>query len=156
MVTGLNTSLKPKFGIKDAKHGSENLEGFLTAVEKILLEEAFQHRRFKRLKNKTKEIYKFYQKLKKSGSVCFPTDKTNSTILIQIKDYKWCVSDHLLKAEDLALHPKLVALFEDADELLEKLKMELSVQEENFVRQSLAMRAISSPKLLIKYHKTIN
>ena len=34
--------------------------------------------------------------------------------------------------------------------------MELSVKEEEFVRQSLATRAIPSLKLLIKYHKTIN
>ena len=34
--------------------------------------------------------------------------------------------------------------------------MNLSVQEENNVIQSLAIRAIPYPKLLIKYHKTIN
>ena len=34
--------------------------------------------------------------------------------------------------------------------------MELSVQEEKFVRQSLAARAIPSPKPLIKDHKKIN
>ena len=48
------------------------------------------------------------------------------------------------------------ALFEDANKLLNKVKMELSVQEENFVRQLLATKAIPSPKLMIKYHKTIN
>ena len=50
----------------------------------------------------------------------------------------------------------MVALFEDANCLLEKVKMELSVQEENCVRQSLATKAIPYPKLLIKDHKTIN
>ena len=34
--------------------------------------------------------------------------------------------------------------------------MELSVKEEEFVRQSLATRAMLSPKILIKDHKTIN
>ena len=34
--------------------------------------------------------------------------------------------------------------------------MEFSVQEENFVRQSRATRAIPSQKVLIKYHNTIN
>ena len=34
--------------------------------------------------------------------------------------------------------------------------MELSVKEEEFVRQSLVTRVILSPKPLIKYHKTIN
>ena len=50
----------------------------------------------------------------------------------------------------------MVALFEDANCLLDKLKMELSVQEENFVRQSLVTKAIPAPKLLIRDHKTIN
>ena len=38
----------------------------------------------------------------------------------------------------------------------EKVKLDLSVKEEEFVRQSLATRAIPSPKLLIKDHKAIN
>ena len=47
----------------------------------------------------------------------------------KIEDYKQWVSDHLLKAADLALCPKVVALFEDVNELLEKVKIKLSVQE---------------------------
>ena len=34
MDTGLNTGLNPTFGIKTVKHGSDNLEGYLSAVEK--------------------------------------------------------------------------------------------------------------------------
>ena len=34
MDTGFNTVLKSTFGIKTAKHVSDNLEGLLTAVEK--------------------------------------------------------------------------------------------------------------------------
>ena len=49
-----------------------------------------------------------------------------------------------------------MALFEDTNLLLEKVKMELSVKEEEFSRQSLATRATPYPKLLIKDHKTIN
>ena len=40
--------------------------------------------------------------------------------------------------------------------LLEKVKLDLSVKEEEFVIQSLETKAIPYPKLLIKYHKTIN
>ena len=54
MVTGLNTGLKPIFRIKTAKHGSDNLEVFLTAVGKTLLNEAFRHQRFERPNKKTK------------------------------------------------------------------------------------------------------
>ena len=36
------------------------------------------------------------------------------------------------------------------------MKLDLSVKEEEFVRQLIAKKVIPSPKLLIKYHKTIN
>ena len=125
-------------------------------MEKTFLKEAFKRRRFEHQNTKTNEIYNILQRLKRSGSVCVPTDKTNSTKVIQIEDYKRWVSDHFSKAADLALRAKVVALSEDANILLDKVKMELSVQEENFVRQSLATKAIPAPKLLIKDHKTIN
>ena len=32
MATGLNTGLKPIFGIRTVNNGSDNIEGFLTAV----------------------------------------------------------------------------------------------------------------------------
>ena len=116
-------------------------------MEKTLLKDAFKRRHFERQNTKTKEFYDILQRLKKSGSVCVPTDKTNSTKVIQIEDYKRWVSDHLLKAADLALRAKVVALFEDANSLLDKVKMELAMQEESFVRQSLATKAIPAPKL---------
>ena len=51
--------------------------------------------------------------------------------VIQIEDYRWWVNDHLLNAANFAIHPKLVALFEYTKILLDKVKMKLSVQEEN-------------------------
>ena len=156
MATGLNTGLNPTFGIKTVKHGYDNLEGFLTAVEKPFLNEAFKRRRFECQNRKTSEIYDVIQILKKSRCVCVPTDKTNSTGVINIEDYKWWASYHLQKTDNLAIRPKVMALFEDANLLLEKVKKELSVKEEEFVRQLLATRAIPSPKLLIKDQKTIN
>ena len=156
MATGLNTSLNPTFGIETSKNGSDNLEGFLTAVGKTILKEALKRQCFERPNKKTSEIYDVLQRLNKYGCVYVPTDKINSTRVIKIEDYKRWVSDHLLKAANLAIRPKVMALFEDANKLLEKEKMELSVKEEEFARQSLATRAIPYTKLLIKYHKTIN
>ena len=76
--------------------------------------------------------------------------------MINIEYYKQWVSDYLQKAVDLVLHPKVMALFENANFLLEKAKTELSVQEEDVLRQLLATREIPSLKLLIKDHKNIN
>ena len=61
MATGLNTGLKPTFGVNTAKHGSDNLEGFLTAVGKNLLKEAFKRQHFERQNRKTVEIYDVLQ-----------------------------------------------------------------------------------------------
>ena len=70
--------------------------------------------------------------------------------------YNQWISDHLPKAAGIAPQPKTNSLFEEANGLVEKTKMDLSIQEEQFLRQSLATLAITYPKLLIKYHKTTN
>ena len=83
MATGLNTGLKPTFRVKTLNHGSDNFEGFLTKVGKILLKEAFKRRRFDRQNRKTVEIYDVLQELKKFGCVFVPTDETNATRVIR-------------------------------------------------------------------------
>ena len=70
--------------------------------------------------------------------------------------YKWLVSDHLQKTAHLALRLKVMALHENANVLPEKVKLDLSVKEDEFVRQSLATREIRSTKILIKDHRIIN
>ena len=57
------------------------------------------------------------------------TDKTNATRVIKIEDYKMWVSAHLQKAAYLALRPKVMELYENANVLLEKVKLDLSVKE---------------------------
>ena len=49
-----------------------------------------------------------------------------------------------------------MAVYENANLLLDYVKLDLFVKEEEFVRQSLATRAIPYPKILIKDHKRIN
>ena len=44
-------------------------------------------------------------------------------------NYKRWVFYHILKAANLALIPKVITLFEDANNLLKKVKMKISVQE---------------------------
>ena len=50
-------------------------------------------------------------KTEKQVSVCVPADKTNSTPVILIADYKRCVWNHLLKAVDLDLRLNMIAMF---------------------------------------------
>ena len=75
MATGLNTVLKPTFGIKNAKHQSYNLEGFLTAVGKTLPKEAFKHRRCEFPKKKIREIYEVLKRLKNMDLYVFRQTK---------------------------------------------------------------------------------
>ena len=70
MTTGLNTVLKPTFEVKTAKHGSDKLEVFFTAVVKTLLKEASKRRRFDRQNRKTVEIYDVLQELKIRMCLC--------------------------------------------------------------------------------------
>ena len=118
MATGLNTGLNTTFGINTVNHGSDNFEGFLTTMGKTLLKEAFKRQFFERPNRKTSEIYDVLQRLKKSGCICVPTYKTNSTRVLKIEDYKRWVSDHLQKSSNLALCPKVMAPYENANMLL--------------------------------------
>ena len=94
--------------------------------------------------------------MKKPGSVCILIDRNNSTRLILIEDYKEWVSDRVFKAADLNLRPDVIALSEEANTLLKKVKMGLSVQDKNFSRQLIATCAILSPKILFKDRRKIN
>ena len=105
----------------------------------------FKRRRFDRQNRRIVDIYDVFQELKKSGIVFVPTDKMNATRLIKIEDYKRWVSAHLQKVADFAICLKVMALYENTNLLLKKVKLDLSVKEEEVVRQSLATRGILSP-----------
>ena len=64
--------------LKTVNHDYFSLEGFLPAIGKTLIKEVFRRRCFERLNKKTREIYEVLLKLKKSGSVCVPTDKNQT------------------------------------------------------------------------------
>ena len=83
-------------------------------------------------------------------------NKTNSPWVIFIPDYKRWVCDHILKAADIALRPKVIAPFEEANEFIEKVKIDFSAQENCFGIKSLATQSIPSPELLIKDHNKTN
>ena len=55
--------------------------------------------------------------------VFVPKDRTNSPRVIKIEDYKRWVSDYLQKTDDLALRLKVMALCENENLLLEKVKL---------------------------------
>ena len=117
-------------------------------MEKTLLKEALQRLCFEVLNKETRKIQEVLQKTKHMD-LSVPTDKNNSNQLILINNYKRWVSNHILKATELALHPKVISLFDEANGLFEKVKMDFSFQEERFVRQLIATQATLYPKILI-------
>ena len=95
-------------------------------------------------------------KYRKFDLVCAPTDKTNPTQLIQVPDYERWNKYQFLKMADLAFCPKEITRFEEANELIETVKFNMSSREEQFSGKSLATRAILYTKSLIKYHNIMN
>ena len=59
-------------------------------------------------------------------------------------------------ASEIALLPKVISLLKEWNKLIEKVNINMSSQEEQFVTQFLTTRVIPSPKLLIKYHNAID
>ena len=66
------------------------------------------------------------------------------------------VKNHLLKVTNFTIHLKVLILFYEAKKQIEKVWMDFSSKEEQFVRKSLASRSLPSPKMLTKDNNTIN
>ena len=66
------------------------------------------------------------------------TDKTNSTHLLLVSDYTQRLTDHFLKGGDLSLFLDVIGMSEEANKFIDRVNMDLLIQEEQFVRQLLA------------------
>ena len=78
---GLGSNLRAKEKIKRAPKGSENLEAFLSAVQRVIIDQVSEKREMKdggRKPNSHSENLKNYCKnLRDTKTVVIPTDKTN-------------------------------------------------------------------------------
>jgi hypothetical protein len=153
---GLNSNLKAKDRTNRAPKGSEELETFLSAVEKEIMDKIFEKGNGCKSNSKSEDIKAVNKNLKFTSTVVIPTDKTNSFKCIHIEDYKNWTIKHLLKNGKEILRSKLIQVFEDANELLESLAHIMSEDEYSFVKESINSKAIPAPKLLIKDHKEID
>ena len=94
--------------------------------------------------------------MKESGSIFVLTEKTSSTGVIEFEDYKQWVYDHLLKADNIALRPMVVALLEDSNKLLRKSENGVVSSRRKFCETITSNASDPVFKLLIIYHKTFN
>ena len=152
---GLGTRLKPNF-TTSAPRGSDTLETFLRDLERKLLSD-LETSTPKNLTKKAKEITKLERKLQSAtNTVVILTDKTNSFQTISLQDYKKWVLCQLEEKAKVIDGDKLDTIYEEATALLTSFEGCLSEKEFNFVKYSLKSKAIPTPKLLIKDHKTKN
>jgi hypothetical protein len=153
---GLNSGLRAKEKIKRAPKGSEDLEAFLSAVQREIINRVFEKRNEYSPNRKSENLTNACKNLQDTTTVAIPTDKTNSFKCIHIQDYKDWTIKHLLKNGKVIPRSKLIEVLDNANELLESLDDIMSEDEYSFVREFLNSKAIPSPKLLIKDHKEIN
>ena len=75
---GMKTGLKPVTINLSAPRTSEQVEGFITQLQRTLLKQLMDKRDSNKSNDKTQQIRLLQKKLKTIGMVVVPTDKTNS------------------------------------------------------------------------------
>ena len=157
----LGTNLKPTI-CKQAPIGSNNLESFLSEVESTLINQVYDYYEVKKRnisKRKTtgnaisSNIERILKDLMNSRAVIIPTDKTNNFVAVEFDKYLYWMKNHIDKCGFETPRSKLVEIFDESEKLLEEMKVWISKNEYNFVREKLLTRGIPTPMLLIKDHK---
>jgi hypothetical protein len=85
---GLNSNLKAKERTKRAPRGTEDLQAFLSAVEKQIMDKIFDKGNGYRLNLKSEDVKMVNKNLRLMSTVVIPTDKTNSFRCIHLNDYE--------------------------------------------------------------------
>ena len=90
---------------------------------------------------------------KKDNQVVAPTDKTDSTILMETKKYIELTEQHLAKEAARSSRERLTEIYDDAQKVLALHADMLSREEYNYIKTTIDKKAIPTVKLLIKDHK---
>eukprot|EP00957_Ditylum_brightwellii_P176524 13443432-Ditylum_brightwellii.AAC.1 len=149
---GLGTGLRPVEKVTQAPKGSEDLEHFLHRLETTLLEKVKEHTPLPKLR-KDKEFDDLFNELRKESKVVVPTDKTNNFTTAATKDYVKWVNDQLSETAQEVLRSYMMGLHEDAESFLKQIDFLLSEKEKQFIEETLFLKAIPQPQLLVKDHK---
>ena len=149
---GLGTNLRRKHKTQMAPSGSTEVESFLTELERMLITELEEAKETKSMM-KAMEIKRLQTQLKGEELVVILMDKTNSFRVVPTDLYKKWVHGHLTKSAKEVTRYRLTKIFEQGEELLDKMRDMLSKNEAEFIEESLQSRAIPTPKLLIRHHK---
>ena len=128
------------------------VESFLHDLEKSLTDYVM-HSKFPALSDKDNSIRDMEKALKRQSCVVVPTDKTNSVQLVPLEDYIDWLDDHLTKSVKVINRSRVVDLEQQATQRLTELQSSLSKKEFEAIKESIDMKEIPTPKLLVKDHK---
>ena len=102
------------------------------------------------------EMGEILNNLEYCDQVIFPTDKTNILRRVNTKKFKTMVDKVLDHSEKYINRDKVKVFFEKAREFLHEVGLQLSKIKVEQINKLLKMIPISTPKLLLKYHKKLN
>ena len=93
--------------------------------------------------------------LKESEIVIVTTDTTNRIRSMKKEEYKTMVKEHLNKSVIEIERGRVTEIFDDAKVIVDAIWFKLSKNEVGQINESLKIKAIPTPKLLIKYPKIL-
>ena len=95
------------------------------------------------------------QSLEESDIVIVPTDKTNRFRSMKKEEYKTMVKENLKKSSREIEKGRVVEICEDSKVLVDAIGFKISKKEVGHINESLKIKAIPTPKLLIKDHNKL-
>ena len=148
---GLNSGLKATNLTQNAPIGSTETEGFLREVERALITQVSESKIS--ATERDEETLNIFNSLQISDDVVIATDKTNSHRVITIKKYKLWVKGHLEKSAKEISRERISESFDHTNETCDKYLDVLNDNKIQFLKSTLKMKNIPTPKLIIKDNK---
>jgi hypothetical protein len=154
-ISRLGTGLRSSKRNNNCPLGTPELECYLKAVEKRILEATMDNRETNKPKeqHESKEIRDMMTKLSSSSLVAVPTNKTNSYVTMETKRYIFEVRQHLTEKAIELERCKLTEIMEQGRNLLSQVEELLSKGDIAFLTEKLRSKGVPIPKILVKDHK---
>ena len=132
------------------KSPNNTIETFLKAVERRVMAIAFAYKEQQMEDDKSREIRLLEEKLKSprnNNSIVVPTDKTGCFRTMDVEEYVRQMTNHLLVNGKEVSRAKVVAAHSQAEAFILSKEALLSTGEMSYLTQTVASKAIPTPKL---------
>eukprot|EP00957_Ditylum_brightwellii_P075750 5756855-Ditylum_brightwellii.AAC.1 len=105
------------------------------------------------LKGKEKELAELFWQLKDKKVVVVLTDKMNNCVTVTLDEFHGWVTKHLNKNAVEMKRKDIVRIRGEAEAFAAKVKLLLTKNEQDFLQEGIAYKAIPQPQLLVKDRK---